>query len=175
MGGESVAAIGCDADNLSAADASHLFKIAEPSEKLDFFNLTFDDLSKLVQEKFSEPDYRATLAWIQKEYSNQLKAAERRQNNWYGILVKLADSLWARSNGNPLAISDDMRMAARELNLSQVKDWMKDFQMVEMVRCKACGSLKNPQYPICAQCHFPDPDHPMTKQLLEMRQQMPQK
>lgn len=123
----------------------------------------------------SEPDYPATLAWIQKEYSNQLKAAERRQNNWYGVLVKLADSLWARSNGNPLAISDDMRMAARELNLSQVKDWMKDFQMVEMVRCKACGSLKNPQYPICAQCHFPDPDHPMTKQLLEMRQQLPQK
>jgi len=123
----------------------------------------------------NEPDYSATLAWVQKEYSNQLKAAERRQHNWYAVLVKLADSLWARSNGNPLAISDDMRMAARELNLSQVKDWMKDFQMVEMVRCKACGSLKNPQYPICAQCHFPDPDHPMTKQLLEMRQQMPQK
>lgn len=122
-----------------------------------------------------QPDYPATLAWIFKEYKSQLDAAERRQKNWYTILIKLADSLWARSNGNPLAISDDMRMAARELNLSQTKDWMKDFQMVDMVRCKACGSLKNPQYPICAQCHFPDPDHPMTAQLLAMKGQMPAK
>jgi hypothetical protein len=114
-------------------------------------------------------DIPATLAWVQKEYKGALDDAERRQKNWYSLLVKMADSLWARSNGNPLAISDDMRMAARELNLSQIKDWMKDFQMVDMVRCKACGSLKNPLYPICAACHFPDPDHPMTKQLLEAK------
>lgn len=120
-------------------------------------------------------DYDATRKWVLSEYKTQLEAADRRQKNWYSVLIKLADSLWARSNGNPLAISDDMRMAARELNLTQVKDWMKDFQMVDMVRCKACGSLKNPQYPICAACHFPDPDHPMTKQLLEMKNQMPQK
>lgn len=114
-------------------------------------------------------DTEATLAWVQKEYAGELKKAEKRQNNWYSLLVKMADSLWARSNGNPLAISDDMRMAARELNLTQVKDWMKDFQMVDMVRCKACGSLKNPLYPICASCHFPDPDHPMTAKLLEAK------
>lgn len=116
-------------------------------------------------DKENKPDYAATLAWVKTEFKNQFEIAERKQKNWYNILVKLADSLWARSNGNPLAVSDDMRMAARELNLSQTKDWMKDFQMVDMVRCKACGSLKNPLYPICATCHFPDPDHPMTAQI----------
>src|SRR5215471_18977435 len=73
------------------------------------------------------PNTIATLDWIQKEYKSQLMAADKRQKTWYSVLIKLADSLWARSNGNPLAISDDMRMAARELNLSQIKDWMKDF------------------------------------------------
>lgn len=121
-----------------------------------------------------EADYPATLTWVQKEFKAHFETAERKQKNWYSILIKLADSLWARSNGNPLAVSDDMRMAARELNLTQTKDWMKDFQMIDMTRCKACGNLKNPQYPICAACHFPDPEHPMTKQLLEMRKSMPQ-
>lgn len=119
------------------------------------------------------PDYPRTLEWIQKEYATELINADRRQKAWYSNLVKAADSLWARSNGNPLAISDDMRLAAKELNLTDTKDWMKNFQMVDMVRCKACGSLKNPQYPICPSCHFPDPEHPMTKQLLEMKSQLP--
>ena len=112
------------------------------------------------------------LAGIQKNFKKELDGAAAKQKNWYMLLVKLADSLWARSNGNPLAISDDMRLAAKELNL-QAKDWLKDFQMVDMVRCKACGSLKNPSYPICAVCHFPDPDHPMTKQMMEARMSIP--
>jgi len=110
---------------------------------------------------------------IKKNFKTQLDKSDLYQKNWYRLLVKMGDSLWARSNGNPLAISDDMRLAARELGVAHLKDWMKDFTMIEMVRCKACGSLKNPQYPICAQCHFPDPDHPMTKQLLEMKKQLP--
>lgn len=110
-----------------------------------------------------------TLKWIKTEYKSELEKAHARQKNWYMFQVKAADSLWARSNGNPLAISDDMRLAAKELNVTANKDWMKDFQMIDMVRCKACGSLKNPQFPICAACHFPDPDHPMTKQMLELK------
>jgi hypothetical protein len=120
-------------------------------------------------DKDGNPDNKATLEWIKVEYKSELAKADTRQKNWYNTLIKMADSLWARSNGNPLAISDDMRLAAREMNLSQTKDWMKDFQMVDMVRCKACGSLKNPLYPICASCHFPDPDHPMTSRLLETK------
>jgi hypothetical protein len=120
-----------------------------------------------------KPDYKATTAWIKTEYKGQLQAAEIRQKNWYASLVKMGDSLWARSNGNPLAVSDDMRLAAKQLGIDNTKDWMKDFQMVDMIRCKACGALKNPLYPICATCHFPDPDHPMTKTLMDMKKQMP--
>jgi len=87
---------------------------------------------------------------VRKSYKHELDAALVRQRNWYSMLVKLADSLWARSNGNPLAISDSMRTAAKELNLE--KDWMKDFRMVETVRCKACGSLLNPMFPVCPTC-----------------------
>lgn len=109
---------------------------------------------------------------IKKSFQHELDKANQKQRNWFSILVRIADSLWARSNGNPLSISEDMRLAARELGIT-VKDWLKDFQAMEMVRCKACGSLKNPQFPICASCHFPDPDHPMTKELLVAKSQMP--
>ena len=115
-----------------------------------------------------------TLTEIKTNYKKQLEETAAKQKNFYVNLVKLADMLWARSQGNPLAISDDMRMAARELNLAGTKDWMKDFSMVNMVRCKACGSLKNPEFPICATCRFPDPDHPMTKNLMAMAEKLPQ-
>jgi hypothetical protein len=118
------------------------------------------------------PDIPATLEWIKKDFTRELKATELRQRNFYSTLIKHADSLWARSNGNPLAISDDMRMAAKELG-QQTKDWLKDFQMVDMVRCVACGSLKNPSYPVCAACHFPDPSHPLTKDILAAKAAMP--
>lgn len=120
-----------------------------------------------------QPDVIATQKWVKEEYKSELEKAQQRQMNWYTLLIKMADSLWARSNGNPLAIADDMRMAAKELNLTATKDWMKEFQMVDMVRCKACGSLKNPQFPVCASCHFPDPEHPLTKSILEARDKMP--
>lgn len=103
-----------------------------------------------------------TVEQIKKDYKGELDKALTRQRNWYQMLVKLGDSLWARSNGNPLAISDDMRLAARELGQS-VKDWMKDFSMVEMVRCIACGALRNPAYPICANCKHIDESHPSAK------------
>lgn len=97
-----------------------------------------------------------TLGQIRKEFSVELDKALMRQKKWYEILIKMADALWARSNGNPLAISDDMRMAAKENGLTETKDWMKDFKMIDMVRCKACGALRNPLYPICSQCHAID-------------------
>ena len=113
------------------------------------------------------------LITLKKSYQHELDKAAANQKRFYTELVKLADALWARSQGNPLAISDDMRLAARELNLVETKDWMRDFKMVNMTRCKACGSLKNPEYPICATCKFPDPEHPMTQKLLDMAKQLP--
>jgi hypothetical protein len=105
------------------------------------------------------------LTEIKERYPHELDKARARQNNWYSILIRLADSLWARSNGNPLTISEDMRMAARELGLQENKDWMKNFQAMEMVRCVACGGLKNPMYPVCPQCKNVDKSHPGAKDL----------
>ncbi len=96
---------------------------------------------------------------IMDKYAKTIKEYAEKQKNWYAVLLKLGDSLWARSRGNPLTITDDMRLAAKELGVSDKKDWMGNFQAVGMVRCKACGTLKNPDYPVCPNCHaIDDPD-----------------
>lgn len=81
-----------------------------------------------------------------------LDAAKIKQDNWFKALVEQADILWARTNGNPLSISSDARLAAKELNLEHVKEWTRDVQIMELTRCKACGHLKNPEYPVCSNC-----------------------
>lgn len=101
---------------------------------------------------------------IKKKYSLELDKAKIRQDAWYKILVRLADSLWSRANGNPLAIADEMRLAARSLNFND-KPWLKDFVTAELVKCKACGSLKNPEFPVCPVCRAIDLAHPNSKDL----------
>jgi len=98
-----------------------------------------------------EVDLAATLAWIQKEHTNQLEKAFNMQKQWYYDLVKMADILWARTNGNPIAVDDNMRLAAQELGIKD-KPWMQDFNTVDMTACPACGALRNPAFPICGQC-----------------------
>ena len=88
---------------------------------------------------------------VKVKYPTQLDKASANQKRYFMSLVKQGDALWSRSNGNPLAISDDMRIAARELGI--VKEWLADFQHVEMIRCVACGAMRNPNYPICGACH----------------------
>jgi len=92
-----------------------------------------------------------TVEKLIKDHKPTLDAARDRQINWFKQLVKLADSLWARTNGNPLAIADDMRLAARELGLDS-KEWLGTFQAVEIIRCVACGQMRNPQFPVCPNC-----------------------
>ena len=89
------------------------------------------------------------------EYKALLEQANIRQKNWFTALVKMADILWARTNGNPLTISEDMKLAAQQLSLND-KPWIKDFQSIQMVNCKACGSLRNPAYPVCGNCKAVD-------------------
>jgi hypothetical protein len=101
---------------------------------------------------------------VKLKYSDAVNKAAAKQKNLYMELVHLADMLWATSNGNPRTINEDMRIAARELNLNN-KDWLKDFQMAAMERCFACGSLKNPDYPVCASCRAIDQSHPKAKDI----------
>lgn len=93
-----------------------------------------------------------TVPELKTKHVEQLNEAKRKQNNWFSALVNLADSLWARTNGNPLAIGDDMRLAATELGLKG-KEWLQDFKAQEMIKCVGCGNMRNPLYPICPSCH----------------------
>ena len=93
-----------------------------------------------------------TVDKLRKEHLPLLLKAKEQQKKWYMELIKLADVLWSRSNGNPLSISDDARLACKELNIT-AKPWLGDLQTMELVRCIACGSLRNPAFPICQSCH----------------------
>lgn len=88
---------------------------------------------------------------VVKEHQPLLVSAQAKQKKWFLELVRMADILWSRSNGNPLSISDDARMACKELNISN-KPWLGDLQQAELVRCIACGSLRNQLFPICQTC-----------------------
>jgi hypothetical protein len=87
---------------------------------------------------------------ILEKHQSELKAAEEKQKNWYLALVKVADVLWSRTSGNPLAISNDARHAAKFLQLD--KPWMQDFKTMQMQNCPACGTLRANQFPVCANC-----------------------
>lgn len=92
-----------------------------------------------------------TVAKILAEHKDKLEIAKQKQRNWYKLLVEMADILWARTNGNPLSISNDARLAAQELQIKE-KPWMKDFTTLELVNCPACGTLRNNNFPICQHC-----------------------
>jgi hypothetical protein len=89
---------------------------------------------------------------LKKDHSALLTKAQQTQKKWFMELIKIADILWSRSNGNPLSISDDARLACKELNITQ-KPWLGDLQTAELVRCVACGSLRNQMFPVCQTCH----------------------
>jgi len=101
---------------------------------------------------------------LKEKYKNHLDKALANQKRWFSALVQMADTLWSRTNGNPLGISDDMRLAARELGLN-TKEWLANFQAVEHVRCFACGNMKNPAYPVCPTCRAIDSNHPKGKDI----------
>jgi hypothetical protein len=101
---------------------------------------------------------------IKVKYKAKLDEMNQKQLNWYRVLVRLADSLWSRTNGNPLAIWEEMKVAALALNLNE-KAWLKDHQISELIRCFACGNLRNPAYPVCPTCKAIDKAHPAAKDI----------
>lgn len=91
-----------------------------------------------------------TVETLQAMHKPILDRAAEKQKNWYLKLVEQADTLWARTQGNPLSVSNDMRMAATELGLT--KDWMKNFTQMSLVKCKACGHMNNDSVIVCPNC-----------------------
>lgn len=86
-----------------------------------------------------------------KAFIDLLNAAREKQKRWFAEIVQIADVMWARTNGNPLSVDDNARMAAEMLGLKD-KLWLKDTRMMEMTSCKACGHLVNPGFPVCSNC-----------------------
>lgn len=91
-------------------------------------------------------------AEIKKNHKDKLDKAEVQQKLFFHELVKLADTMFARTNGNPITISDDARMAANYLGMKD-KVWLRDYQTMEKIPCKACGEFLNPAFPVCKHCH----------------------
>jgi hypothetical protein len=89
---------------------------------------------------------------ILKKYSNKLDEYRDKQKEFFHNLVKLADIMFARTNGNPITISDDARLAANYLGMKD-KPWLLDYQTMEKSPCKFCGEFINPKYPVCKHCH----------------------
>lgn len=99
-----------------------------------------------------------TTETLKAQHMPLLIKARDNQKRWFLELVRLADILWSRSNGNPLSISDDARLGCKELNI-QNKPWLGDLQQAELVKCIACGNLRNPLFPICSVCRvIADPE-----------------
>jgi hypothetical protein len=85
-------------------------------------------------------------------FAVKLVTAKSRQKAWFIDLVSLADKFWVRTNGQPAAIPDTCKMAAMQLNIKE-KEWLnKNETIAELIRCVACGSLRNSTYPVCPTC-----------------------
>ncbi len=92
-----------------------------------------------------------SLKEIKEKHPGHLETMNKKQRNWFSALVRMGDVLWSRSQGNPLAISDDMKMAAKELNIGN-KEWLKNFEHIELVSCKACGVMNRSTVVVCPNC-----------------------
>jgi hypothetical protein len=90
---------------------------------------------------------------LRAKHQAALDTAKKKQDKFWNALVRFADTFWARTNGSPLCISDEMRLAARELGLAEQKEWMRDFTMLAKTNCPACGNPVKPGYPVCSNCH----------------------
>lgn len=73
------------------------------------------------------------------------------QRAWFMKLIGMGDALWARSNGNPLVVSELMRIAASHMQMEE-KPWMKNFTATRMANCPACGTMVMPGFPVCNNC-----------------------
>jgi hypothetical protein len=57
-----------------------------------------------------------------------------------------------------------MRLAAVELGKKD-RPWLLSYNTVQLTACSACGSLKNPAFPVCGVCRAIDMSHPAAREL----------
>lgn len=91
-----------------------------------------------------------TLEELDKKYKAEKEKNIKNQQNWFNNLIREADKLWARTNGNPASIPTISKIAGNFMNVKRA--WMEDFSPEEVIKCPACGVLVNPAFPVCANC-----------------------
>lgn len=91
------------------------------------------------------------LVALRMKHKDKLDKVNQNQIRYFSALVKAADTMWARTGGNPLAISSEMRTAARMLNLTD-KEWMRDHLMLGNSKCPACATMISPAVIVCPNC-----------------------
>lgn len=84
-------------------------------------------------------------------FQKRLEIAKEWQKNLFLALVNLADKFWVAGGGNPAAVPQLSRMAAEYLGI-EAKEWLKNYQAIDLIKCVACGSMRNPDYPVCPNC-----------------------
>lgn len=87
-----------------------------------------------------------------KGFDTALMNARMKQQNYWLALVEEADYFWAGSNGNPRAVPQTARLAAKILGLEKQKPWMTNVVASELAPCPFCGTMINHLYPICISC-----------------------
>lgn len=80
-----------------------------------------------------------------------LERAVAKQRRWYEELISAAGALWVQTQGNPKSVNEDMKLAAKELGKNDLP-WMQAAVDMTMQNCPACGSIRNPNYPVCPNC-----------------------
>lgn len=101
--------------------------------------------NKLSIHKYKHADGR--------EFKELLETAKGWQANYWTAVIDEADYFWSKSNGNPKVIPEDAKLAVKILGLEKVKPWMNNVVASELINCKACGEMINPNFPVCKHCH----------------------
>lgn len=85
---------------------------------------------------------------LKKDHAAAIATADKRQRNWFEILVKIADDDWAVTPQHRV-ISDLQRLAARYLNMQRA--WV-DADVATNQRCPACMTVVSDAAAVCFAC-----------------------
>lgn len=101
-------------------------------------------------------DKKSILAYVHsdgRKFSEMLETARVNQKAWFTEVMNFADEAWARTNGNPRAIMEDARLAAKLLGVESTKPWMNNVVASQLEHCPSCGEMINMSFPVCKHCH----------------------
>jgi len=88
-----------------------------------------------------------------RSFKELLQTAREWQQNYWTAVISEADYFWSKSNCNPKTIPEDAKLAVKILGLEKSKPWMENAVASELIKCKACGEMINPQFRGCKHCH----------------------